>query len=88
MLLKLFIFTKKDFAATYKEKKDIFCGKKNLAFIDSEFVKICQKHNSVSTLHRGSSSICWVLVRDLDRDLHLFGVIGFLWMKSNSYDGP
>ena len=40
------------------------------------------------TLHRGSSSICWVLVRDLAIDMHFFGVIGFLWIKSTSYDGP
>ena len=39
-------------------------------------------------LHRGSSSICWVLVRDLAIDMHFFGVIGFLWMRSTSYDGP
>ena len=42
----------------------------------------------VATLHRGSSSICWVLVRDLAIDMHFFGVIGFLWIKSTSYDGP
>ena len=42
----------------------------------------------LSTLHRGSSSICWVLVRDLAIDMHFFGVIGFLWIKSTSYDGP
>ena len=42
----------------------------------------------LSALHRGSSSICWVLVRDLAIDMHFFGVIGFLWIKSTSYDGP
>ena len=32
-------------------------------------------------VHRGSSSICWVLVRDLAIDMHFFGVIGFLnWL--------
>jgi len=29
-----------------------------------------------------------VLVRDLAIEMHFFGVIGFLWMKYTSYDGP
>ena len=36
------------------------------------------------TLHRGSSSICWVLVRDLAIEMHFFGVRGFLCMKTTS----
>ena len=54
------------------------------------------KYNTANThtmkssdpLHRGSSSIRWVLVRDLAIDMHFFGVIGFLWMKYTSYNGP
>ena len=47
MLLKLFIFTKKDYAAAYnaahlKENKTFFV-KKNCGFVDSEFVKICHE---------------------------------------------
>ena len=35
-------------------------------------------------VHRGSSSICWVLVRNLAVEMHFFGVRGFLCMKTTS----
>ena len=55
----------------------------------SQFGKIVkQAGRNKRAVHRGSSSICWVLVRDLAIDMHFFGVIGFLWMKYTSYDGP
>ena len=62
-----------------------------LILLDNGYIQCCFYQVNLGppgTLHRGSSSTCWVLVRDLDIDLHFFGVIGFLWMKSNSYDGP
>ena len=36
----------------------------------------------IGSVHRGSSSICWVLVRDLAIDMHFLGVIGFLCIKN------
>ena len=41
-------------------------------------------HEIYEPVHGGSSSICWVLVRDLAIDMHFFGVIGFLCMKTTS----
>ena len=42
MLLKLFIFTQRHFAAHLKENKTVFV-KKIRGFVDSEFVKICHE---------------------------------------------
>ena len=38
----------------------------------------------IYTVHRGLSSTCWVLVRDLAIDMRFFGVIGFLCIKTTS----
>lgn len=51
MLLKLFLFTKKYFAAPLKEIKKFYV-KKNCGFVASEFVKIC---------HEQAKCVCWLV---------------------------
>ena len=71
------------------EHQAFFFSKKMDKMFLLGWIRIISLH-VFSSLHRGSSSICWVLVRDLAIDMHFFGChrlpmveIYFLWWSLN-----